>query len=60
MNDWQLSLVRGMSAVIGASMNDRVEMQQRGIIREVDGAAFIQHSFATLRAMANMSAFSQK
>jgi phospholipase C len=55
MNDWQLSLVRGMSAVIGAPMNNRAEMQQKNIIREVDGAAFIKESFATLRARMNMS-----
>jgi phospholipase C len=53
MNDWQLSLVRGMSAIIGTPMNDRADMQQRSIVREVDGAAFIQDSFATLRAMVN-------
>jgi hypothetical protein len=55
MNDWQLSLVRGMSAVIGVPMNDRAEMQERNIVREVDGAAFIKDSFAMLRASMNIT-----
>ena len=55
MNDWQLSLVRGMSAVIGDPINDRAEMQQRNIVREVDGAAFIKDSFAMLRARMNIT-----
>jgi hypothetical protein len=36
-------------------MNDRAAMQQNRIVREVDGAAFIKGSFATLRATFNVT-----
>lgn len=55
MNDWQLSLVRGMSAVIGAPMSSQAEMQQKGIVREIDGALFIKECFASLRARMNVT-----
>jgi|LauGreDrversion4_2_1035121.scaffolds.fasta_scaffold2688477_1 hypothetical protein len=55
MNDWQLSLVRGVSAVVGAPMDSRSEMQQQGITREVDGAEFIRKSFAALRSRMNVT-----
>jgi phospholipase C len=55
MNDWQLSLVRGVSAVVGTPMNSRSEMQQQGISREVDGAEFIRNSLAALRSRMNVT-----
>jgi phospholipase C len=56
MNDWQVSLVRGMSATVGTPLNHRVDMWNRNIVREVDGALFVKDCFAALLSSMNLTA----